>query len=133
VSKTEESLSIKLLTFWEFIKVSSEHYGRESEFVSDCPNSVPCTTSSVLSVHEFLARTKITAIPHHPYSPDFVPHDHSLFQKPNMALKRKRFNDIITIQTKLWAATAKLKTMHFSTCLKQWQNFCAYSIMFQGD
>ena len=93
-----------------------------------CPAPPP-----VLSVHDFLARTKITAIPHHPYSPDFVPHDHILFQKPNMALKRKRFNDIIKIQAKLWAATAKLKTMHFSTCLKLWQNFCAYSIMFQGD
>jgi hypothetical protein len=109
VSKTEESLSIKLLTFREFIKVSSEHYGRKSQYVSDCPNSVPCTSSSVLSLHEFLARTKITAIPHHPYSPDFVPHDHSLFQKPNMALKRKRFNDIIMIQAKPWAATTKLK------------------------
>ena len=129
---SEELLFIKLLTFWEFIMVSSEHYGRKSEYVSECPNSMPCT-SSVLSAHEFLARTKITAIPHHPYSPDFVPHDHTLFQKPNMALKRKRFNDIIMIQAKVWAATAKLKTMHFSTCLEEWQNFCAYSITLQGD
>jgi hypothetical protein len=83
-------------------------------------------------MHEFLAKTKSTAIPHHPYSPDFVPHDHSLFQKPNRALKKRRFNDIITTEAKLWVATAKLKTMHFGTCLKQWQNFCAYSIMFQG-
>ena len=133
VSKTEESLSIKLLTFWEFIKVSSEHYGRKSGYVSDCSNPVPCTSSSVLFVHEFLARTKVTSLPHHPYSPGFVPHDHSLFQRPNMALKRKRFNDTITIQAKLWAATAKLKTMHNSTCLKEWQNFCAYSIMLQED
>jgi hypothetical protein len=132
VSKTEESLSIKLLTFWEFIKVTSEHYGRKSKYVSDCPNSVSCKSSSVLSVHDFLARTKITTIPHHPYSPDFLPYDHSLFQKPNMAFKRKRFNDIIMIQAKLWAEITKLKTMHFSTCLKTWQNFCAYPIKFQG-
>jgi hypothetical protein len=51
-------------------------------------------------------------------------HMTTLFQKPNMALNRKRFNDIITIQAKLWAPTASLKTMHFSTCLKQWHNFC---------
>ncbi|GFG35768.1 hypothetical protein Cfor_03938 [Coptotermes formosanus] len=49
-----------------------------------CPASPP-----VLFVHEFLSRTKITAIPHHPYSPDLVPHDHSLFQKPKTTLKRK--------------------------------------------
>jgi hypothetical protein len=69
-------------------------------------------------VHEFLARNNINAFPHHPYSPDFVPHDHSLFQKPNMPLKKKIFNDI-TIQAKLRAATAKFKAMHLSTCVKQ--------------
>jgi hypothetical protein len=60
-------------------------------------------------------------------------HDRSLFQKPKTALKRKRFNDIAMIHANLWNATANFKTMHFRTCFKEWQNFWAHCIMFQGD
>ena len=70
---------------------------KECEHVTDWHEIHPPTPHSycVLSVREFLAKSKITVVSHPPYSPDLF-----LYPKLKIALKGKRFN-IIKIQ---WTA-----------------------------
>jgi hypothetical protein len=52
----------------------------------------------------------MTVIPHIPYSPNLAPCHFSLFLKPKLLLKVKRFGNIVMIQGQLHAALGKFKT-----------------------
>jgi hypothetical protein len=110
-SKTEQSLSVNLLTW-----VSSECFERQSEHVLDCCRiHALAPTDCTLSVLRFLAKSKVTVIPHFPYSPDLVPHDTSLFRNSRWHLKERRFN-VIMIKAKLQNALVEFQTVLFMKC-----------------
>jgi len=54
--------------------------------------------TSVLT-QQFLAKNKMTVIPHPPYSPDLAPCDFFLFAKRKLKLKGRRFDTIEEVQT----------------------------------
>jgi hypothetical protein len=84
-------------------------------------------------MHEFLAKSNITIIPHPRYSPDLPQCDFFLFQKLKMVLKGRRFNNVAMIQATLWDVLAEFQTIDFRKCLQQWHNCWAYCIISQED
>jgi len=90
--------------------------------VKDNPNThqlLPnlCLTSacSALSVHEFLAKSKMTVFSHFLYSPNLA-----------LLLKERTFNGITTSAAKLQDAGVKYQRVHFMTCFEWWQNRWAH-------
>ena len=82
-------------------------------------DNAPAHSSNL--VQQFLAKHEIVQLRQPPYSPDIAPCDFSMFPKLKMALKRKRFNDIETIQSN---ATRELKAIPksaFENCFKMWK------------
>ena len=53
---------------------------------------------SLLLVHQYLAKTKMTVFPHLPYSLYLAPCDFHLFPKLKLQLNGERFEDIDAIQ-----------------------------------
>jgi hypothetical protein len=64
-----------------------------------------------LSVYKFLAKNKMTVIPHPPYSPDLESCEFLLFLKLKILLKG-RFNIITIIQEKVWAILSSKQCIH---------------------
>jgi hypothetical protein len=64
-------------------------------------------------VQEFLAKNNMRVIPHSTYTLDLVPCDIFLFLKLNMALKRRKFNDVTMIKVKSRDALFEFQTINF--------------------
>jgi hypothetical protein len=77
---------------------------------------------SALSVHEFLAKKRMTGIPLPLCLLNLVSCYFIVFQKLKVALKGGRFNDITLIVAKLWGAVAEIQTVHFMECFEWWHN-----------
>jgi hypothetical protein len=67
---------------------------------------------SALFLIEFLAKNKVTVLPHHPYSPDLAPCEFVPIQKIKRELKGSIYNDITMNQVQLWNVLATFQTMY---------------------
>ena len=84
-------------------------------------------------VQQFFAKHKIVQLRQLSYSPDIAPCDVWMFPKLKMALKRKRFDDIQTIQSN---ATRELKAIPksaFEDCFKMWKHRWERVVLSNGD
>jgi hypothetical protein len=103
---------MKLITYWElhfdqfraFFKNLNFHYSA-AKFCASCLLTALC-------VCEFLAKNKMTVIPHPLYSTDLVLCHFFVFPKLRMALKGRSFNHITIIPVKFQDALAKFQTVH---------------------
>jgi hypothetical protein len=73
---------------------------------------------TALPVREFLAKNKITVVPHHLYSPDLMLYEFFLFPKLIVPLNGRRLNNIIVIQEKLHGVFAEFQAVHSQSALK---------------
>jgi hypothetical protein len=81
------------------------------------PSLCPAPAHSALFVHEFLAESNMTVIPHHPYSPNLA-HVTYFFSQNSNGMKGKRLNDITMIQAELQDKLAEFQTLQFMKCFK---------------
>ena len=77
---------------------------------------------SLLIVLQFLASTKITVVPHLPYSLDRAPCDFFLFLKMKLKLKGWCFDSIEEIQTELQDVMKMLTWNDFQQCFPSWKS-----------
>jgi hypothetical protein len=89
----QENVGSKLPAKWNLVDWFVPHNNALAQYAS--------------SVHKFLAKHKITVIPHPRYSPDLMPRDFTYSKNLKMALKLMTLNDITMIQAKSWAALLK--------------------------
>lgn len=86
-----------------------------------------------LIVREFLAKKSIITLDHPPYSPDLAPCDFWLFPKLKLAMKRKTYSTIPTIQK---ASTDILKAIpahEYQTCFDKFYDRLQRCINSEGD
>ena len=74
---------------------------------------------SALSVCTFVAKKKVTFIPHPAYSSDLVPCD---MPELKMALDGRRSN-VSMMQAESWESLTKFQTLHFTKCLDEGSAF----------
>jgi len=70
---------------------------------------------------QFLAKNKMAAIPHPPYSLDLVPCDFLLFPKFKLKLKERRFDNIEEIQAKSQRVLDTLIQKDFQEAFQKWR------------
>jgi len=100
-----------------FISVSSEHFERHCECVSDyCLIFAP--HSSLLLCVNLWRKDKMTVFKHPLYSLNFPSCDFFLLPKLKMMLKWRRLNDITMIQKNLWDGPAQFQTVFYTVCLQ---------------
>ena len=73
-------------------------------------------------VRQFLASTKMTVIPHPPYSPEIAPCDFFLFPKIKFKLNGPHFDSMEEIQTKLQNVMKTLTRNNFQQCFLSWKS-----------
>jgi len=76
--------------------------------------------TSVLT-HQFLAKNKISVIPHPPYSPDLAPCDFFLFPKLKLKLKGRRLDTIEEIQAEWQRVLDTLTEKDFQEAFQKWR------------
>ena len=94
-------------------------------------DNAPAHSSNLVQL--LLAKHKILHLLQPPYSADIAPCDFWMFPKLEMALKRKRFDDIETIQSN---ATRELKAIPksaFEVCFKIWKHRWERVVQSNGD
>ena len=79
-------------------------------------------------VQQFLASTKTTVIPHHPYSPDLAICDFFLFAKMKLNLKGWRFDNTEEIQTKSQNVMKMLTWYDFQQQFQPWKFYWDHCI-----
>ena len=99
-------------------------------------DNAPSHTS--FAVREFLAQTKITTLPHPPYSPDLAPCNLFLFPKLKTHLKGHHFGTVEIVQSAATRALNNISSKDFHHCYGEWQQRCNRCIRsqrayFEGD
>lgn len=94
-------------------------------------DNAPCHTS--LFTTNFLAKNKMTVVPHPPYSPDLAPCDFALFPKLKIKLKGRRFDTIEEIQEESLSVLNTLKEHDFQDAFGKWRNRWDRCIRVQGN
>jgi len=71
--------------------------------------------------HQFLAKNKITVIPHPPYSPDLAPCDFFIFPKLKLKLKGCQFDTTEEIQAESRRVLDTLTEKDFQEAFHKWR------------
>jgi hypothetical protein len=101
--KENESLTMRLLTYWEFyLGLFTPLWKTICKCIKPPPNPCPSPVHPVF--YDFLPQNHTTIIPCPPYS----------WYSTKTGLKARRFNDITMLQAKLWVEVAKFQIFHFT-------------------
>jgi len=117
-SKTDKSLSMKLLTCWK------HHFGKFTAFwkwISShqiASKFMSCSSATALSLPKLLATYKMTVIPHPPYSWRLVLFDFFVFPNLKKVLNVRIFH-VTMNQAKYCDTLADFQTMHFTDYFEQ--------------
>ena len=85
------------------------------------------------NVRQFLSSTKMTVIPHPPYSPDLVPCDFFLFPKMKLKLKGRHVQSTEEIQKESQKVIKTLTPNNFQKCFWSWKSCWNCCINAKGD
>lgn len=88
---------------------------------------------TAISVREFLAKNRMTPLPHPPYSPDLAPCDFFLFSRMKRELKGKRFADIPEVKRESKAALQGIGKDEYKRCFAQWKKRLNQCISVNGE
>jgi hypothetical protein len=84
-------------------------------------------------VRQFFTSTKLTVIPHPPYSSDLATCEFFLFSKLKLKFKGQCYNDIEEIQTESQNMMKTLMWNAFQKCFRSWKSCWNRCINAKGD
>lgn len=94
-------------------------------------DNAPAHTS--LLVRQFLAKNRMTTLPHPPYSPDLAPSDFFLFPRMKRGMKGLRFHDVAEVKEKTTEQLAAITEDEFKKCFQQWNHRLDKCIQCNGE